>query len=133
MPWSCSPSQTIVLCWRRIPLLAGSRIGAEIGAGTKFGYGGIGVVVHDDCVIGRGYTISQRVTLGGAMARPRPGARGQLMVGVRAKGARAGPPRRRNRGRGNAVATHVVPPGTTVVGIPARPWQYGEGVPSAIG
>lgn len=40
---------------------------AEIGAGTKLGYGGIGVVIHADSVIGSNCIISQQVTIGGAI------------------------------------------------------------------
>ena len=38
---------------------------AEIGKGTKLGYGGIGVVIHSKTVIGRNCMIGQNVTLGG--------------------------------------------------------------------
>jgi len=38
---------------------------ATIGNGVVLGYGGLGVVVHERCVIGDGCTISQNVTLGG--------------------------------------------------------------------
>lgn len=37
----------------------------KMGESVNFGYGGIGVVVHKDCVIGNGVSISQNVTLGG--------------------------------------------------------------------
>ncbi len=37
----------------------------KIGKGTFFAYGGIGVVVHNRCVIGENVTISQCVTIGG--------------------------------------------------------------------
>lgn len=36
----------------------------EIGAGSFFAYGGIGVVVHRNCIIGKNVTISQNVTIG---------------------------------------------------------------------
>lgn len=38
---------------------------AEIGAGTVFGYKGIGVVVHSNAVIGKGCAIGTNVTIGG--------------------------------------------------------------------
>ena len=38
---------------------------AKIGKGTKLGYGGIGVVIHNDAVIGENCVISQQVTIGG--------------------------------------------------------------------
>jgi len=38
---------------------------AEIGEGTIIGYQGLGVVIHNRCVIGKNCHISQNVTLGG--------------------------------------------------------------------
>ncbi len=38
---------------------------AIIGEGTKLGYGGIGVVIHKDSIIGSHCVISQQVTIGG--------------------------------------------------------------------
>lgn len=38
---------------------------AKIGKGTKFGYGGMGVVVHSKAVIGDNCSIDQQVTIGG--------------------------------------------------------------------
>ncbi len=40
---------------------------AEIGKGTRLGYGGIGVVIHTDCRIGAYVIIGQNVTLGGVI------------------------------------------------------------------
>ncbi len=37
---------------------------AEIGKGTKLGYGGIGVVIHSKAKIGRNCMIAQQVTVG---------------------------------------------------------------------
>jgi serine O-acetyltransferase len=42
----------------------------EIGEGTVFGYGGLGVVVHGDTRIGRGCSIGQNVTIGGGRGGP---------------------------------------------------------------
>ncbi len=41
---------------------------AQIGKGTKFGYGGMGVVVHCKAVIGDNCSIGQQVTIGGGTA-----------------------------------------------------------------
>lgn len=38
---------------------------AEIGRGTKLGYGGIGVVIHQNSRIGSKCMIAQQVTIGG--------------------------------------------------------------------
>ena len=40
---------------------------AEIGKGTKLGYGGIGVVIHKKSKIGNQCVISQHVTIGGGI------------------------------------------------------------------
>lgn len=37
---------------------------AEIGKGTRFGYGGIGVVIHNRAKIGQYCSVSQQVTIG---------------------------------------------------------------------
>lgn len=37
----------------------------EIGEGSIFAYGGIAVVIHKNCIIGKNVTISQCVTIGG--------------------------------------------------------------------
>lgn len=38
---------------------------AEIGPGSWFGYGGMGVVLHSNCKIGAQCTVGQQVTIGG--------------------------------------------------------------------
>lgn len=38
---------------------------AFIGKGTKLGYGGIGVVIHSESIIGNNCVIAQHVTIGG--------------------------------------------------------------------
>jgi Serine acetyltransferase len=42
---------------------------AKIGKGTRLGYGGIGVVIHKDAVIGEKCMIAQHVTVGGGNSR----------------------------------------------------------------
>lgn len=42
---------------------------AKIGKGTKLGYGGIGVVIHKDSVIGDNCMIAQHVTIGSRNSR----------------------------------------------------------------
>lgn len=40
-------------------------VSADIGAGTRFAYGAIAVVLHKDCVIGKNSMIGQCVTIKG--------------------------------------------------------------------
>lgn len=93
----------------------------EIGAGTHIAYGGIGVVIHKDAVIGKNCVIESNVTIGGRNNDPKvpvigdnvfigSGARilGNVHVG---SGSIIG---------ANAVVLHDVPERCSVAGIPAR-------------
>ena len=42
---------------------------AKIGRNTKFGYGGIGVVIHQKTCIGKNCSIGQQVTIGGGNSK----------------------------------------------------------------
>ena len=93
----------------------------KIGEGSRFAYGGIGCVIHEDCIIGCNCTIGQSVTLGGNGKEPgvpvignnvyiSAGARilGPIKIGDNCKiGA-------------NAVVITDIPNNTTAVGIPAK-------------
>jgi serine O-acetyltransferase len=93
----------------------------RIGEGTRFAYGGIGVVIHGDCIIGEGCTIGQGVTLGGDGNRrgvPQLGSNVYVGAGARLIGPI-------NIGDGvrigaNAVVISDVPSYATAVGVPAR-------------
>ena len=99
---------------------------ARIGEGTCLGYGGLGIVVHKDAVIGRGVLISPGVVIGGrSPMRGAPIVEDDVKIGV---GAKILGPVRIGKGAkigANAVVIDDVLPGDTVVGIPARPVTTG--------
>ncbi len=41
----------------------------KIGKGTKLGYGGVGVIIHKNAVVGSYVTVGQHVTIGGGNSR----------------------------------------------------------------
>jgi serine O-acetyltransferase len=93
----------------------------QLGKRTAFAYGGIGVVLHDRCVIGTDCIIGQGVTVGGRSKHPnvpKIGNRVYIGAGARILGPITigddviiGP---------NAVVIADVPSKSIVVGIPAR-------------
>lgn len=95
---------------------------AIIGSGTELGYGGLGVVLHKDVVVGRDVLLSPGVVLGGrSELEGVPVIEDGVKIGAGAKvlgpvrvgaGAKIG---------ANAVVLHDVAPGETVAGVPARP------------
>lgn len=94
---------------------------AEIGDGTLFGYGGIGVVIHPGSRIGRHCLISQQVTIGG-----RSGLEGAPVIGDYVRiGAGAKVLGDVTVGDfavigANAVVVRDVAPAAVVAGVPAR-------------
>lgn len=95
---------------------------AHIGVGTKFGYGGMGVVIHQNSIIGDYCIVSQQVTIGGGNNQypgvPKIGnnvyiAKGAIVIG----GIEIGD----NVTIGaNAVVTKPVPSNAVVAGVPAK-------------
>ena len=95
---------------------------AKIGKGTKFGYGGMGVVVHSKAVVGDNCTIAQQVTIGGGNNRY-PGlpiigtnvyiAKGAMVIGGITIGNNV-------TVGANAVVTKPVPDNAIVAGVPAK-------------
>jgi len=105
---------------------------AIIGDGTELGYGGLGVVVHKDAIIGRDVLLSPGVVIGGRSelagvpviedgAKIGAGAKilGPIRIGA---GAKVG---------ANAVVLHDVEPGDTVAGVPARSLKKAAAVRAA--
>jgi serine O-acetyltransferase len=94
---------------------------ATIGERCELGYGGLGVIIHPDAVIGNDVLISPGVVIGGrSKLAGVPVIEDGVGIGCGAKvlgpirvgaGAKIG---------ANAVVVHDVAAGDTVVGIPAR-------------
>ncbi len=106
-------SRAVFACW--IPHKA--RIGADV----VVGYGGLGIVIHDDVIIGERTHIDQGVTIGGNARTAGVANVGRdVYIGAGAKilgpvmigdGSVIG---------ANAVVTKDVPASSVAVGIPAR-------------
>jgi serine O-acetyltransferase len=94
---------------------------ADIGDGTVFGYGGMGVVIHEKACIGRHCLVSQQVTIGGRSGRegaPQIGDYVRIGAGAKILGAiKVGDFAVIGA---NAVVIHDVAPGAVVAGVPAR-------------
>lgn len=89
--------------------------------GTKFAYGGIGIVIHARCVIGKNCIIGQGATIGGKSQWYEVPVLGDNVYV--AAGARIlGPIRIGNNVTigANAVITKDVPDNCVVAGVPAR-------------
>lgn len=94
---------------------------AQIGRGTRLGYGGMGVVIHERAVVGRDCIIGQQVTIGGRAGHvnpPRIGNRVYVATGAKVIGdIEIGD---ESVVGANAVVLHSVPARSVVGGIPAR-------------
>jgi serine O-acetyltransferase len=93
----------------------------EIGEGTTFTHGGIGVVLNTSTRIGKCVHINQQVTIGGrAPRRGSPVIEDMCIIGA---GAKILGPIRIGAGSvvgANAVVIDDVPPRSVVAGVPAR-------------
>lgn len=94
---------------------------ARIGRGVVLGYGGLGIVIHDDAVIGNAVHIDQGVTVGGSARKAgTPQIDDDVYVGA---GAAILGPIRIGAGSvigANAVVIRDVPPRSVAAGVPAR-------------
>lgn len=93
----------------------------KIGRGSRFAYGGIGVVIHNDAVIGENVIIGQGVTIGGNLGRT--GVPAIMDHVVIAAGARIFGPIIVGRNAyvgANSVVTNNVPENAIVAGAPAK-------------
>lgn len=103
-------------------LLCGCSIppAVALGEGSRLAHNGLGVVIHDKCVIGKGCVIQANVVLGGKNGEGGPHIGDYCYIGAGAVvigeveigndvviGA-------------NAVVTHSIPSGVVVVGIPGK-------------
>jgi serine O-acetyltransferase len=108
----------------RIAFSAHVPAGATIGERCELGYGGLGIVIHSDAVIGNDVLISPGVVIGGrSELKGVPVIEDGVKIGC---GAKVLGPIRIGAGANigaNAVVVHDVAPGDTVVGIPARSAQ----------
>lgn len=94
---------------------------SEIGKGTKFGYGGIGIVLHARTVVGKNCMIGPNVTIGGRSGHyevPVIGNNVEISTGSKV----LGPIHIGNNAviGANAVVIKDVPENAIVAGVPAR-------------
>ncbi|MBV8033895.1 DapH/DapD/GlmU-related protein [Roseateles sp.] len=91
-----------------------------LGRNVLFGYSGLGIVVHANCVIGNNVKISQNVTIGGRSGHVAvPVIEDDVEIGA---GACVLGPIRVGQGAkigANAVVLNDIPPGAVAVGVPA--------------
>jgi serine O-acetyltransferase len=92
----------------------------SIGEGTRCGYRGVSVVIHEDAVIGRDVMIGAHVVIGGRSGQPAPTIEDRVYIGANAcvlggihigEGAIIG---------AGAVVLSDLPAGARAVGNPAR-------------
>lgn len=94
---------------------------ANIGKNTILGYGGIGIVIHDRCVIGENCVINSGVTIGGTSHKYEvPIIGNNVLIGSGAKIIGAVVIGNNVVIGANAVVTKDIPDNCLAVGIPAK-------------
>ncbi|MFT9867395.1 serine O-acetyltransferase [Bacillus mobilis] len=92
-----------------------------LGKGTKFGYGGIGVVMHKKAIIGENCLISQQVTIGGRSGlKELPVVGDNVYIGAGAKVLGAIKVGNNVTIGANAVVITDIPDNAVVAGVPAK-------------
>ncbi len=95
---------------------------AEIGEGAELAYGGLGIVLHERCKIGKFVTVGHQVTIGGRSRRwGVPVIEDRCVIGAGAKLLGPIAIGRESVVGANAVVLDDVPPRTVVAGTPAKP------------
>ncbi|MGM0753047.1 MAG: serine acetyltransferase [Bacillota bacterium] len=90
---------------------------AKIGEGTRFGYGGVGMIIHKKAIIGKNCVISQNVTIGSRGPLPIIGDNVFVAPGAKCIGGTIG----NNVVIGaNSVVTKDIPDNCVVAGVPAK-------------
>lgn len=93
----------------------------EIGEGTTIAYGGIGVVIHTNAVIGRNCVIESNVTIGGRNNNPNvPVIGNNVFIGTGAKILGEVHIGSNSIIGANSVVLHDVPDNCSVAGVPAK-------------
>ncbi len=93
----------------------------SIGEGTVLAYGGVGVIIHKDAVIGKKCVIESNVTIGGRNNNPKVPVLGNgVFIGTGARILGDVHIGDNSIVGANAVVLHDVPANCSVAGIPAR-------------
>ena len=93
----------------------------QIGGGTVLAYGGVGVIIHKNAVIGENCVIESNVTIGGRNNNPKvPVIGSNVFVGTGARILGDVHIGDNSIVGANAVVIHDVPANCSVAGIPAR-------------
>ena len=96
-------------------------VGTKIGNNVNLGYGGLGIVIHENAVIGNNVRIGTNTTIGGTMNNSKVPIVGDNTI--ISTGAKILGPTRVGRNcviGANAVVMNNIPDNCVVVGVPAK-------------